>query len=663
MADSRKWQSIVDKTVINLTNAFERLHEIWEEIGFNEEGQDTYCMQAHNHIQELLHDMIRESEHRKEALVQDTKRLMENVASLCKELKTDIVTTGYEYIPLYELEGTLQKDLQNLLHLKEQRITYRKQLLEKEHIICKSLGIKPLGISTNLPSEEVLNSFKLYLEKQEEEKSRLETIFKDMRRSIVKMIDELEIVPELNFEEIVYSKPESFVFTSNNMTKLREFRDRLLQQVEEAKEQVAEMRENLIILWNHLEEPEHIRQTFLDSHSGISSTTITAMRAEIMRCNEKRKENIAKYIAKIRNELLDLWSLCKCKELKLKEFTAYHSDTFNEDLFALHELEVERVRKYYNDNKHIFDLLEEYENLWLKMNELEHRANDPDRFYNRGGQLLIEEKERKTLRKKLPKVADELRVLVEQYERTHGDAFLVRGVSLEIYLTSLRNLLNVEKGTTKKSKKEVKDKSLKKTPTTLSAKKAISSSMQRHTPLAISKRKLPLTASPNTSSKRRNAQGLKNRPTAIGSKIRRSGKMPKRIIPSNRTPKGGKQRKESPSAGTADTTYLQFQQHLTDRDELCSSMIPKGILHESTMCNVETPVRTPAKPLRRNLPTIVTSNATPELSRSTNKTPRSASALSLTPKHKLSVSKGPRSPRIIRTPKLVTVPSATPIIL
>lgn len=33
------------------------------------------------------------------------------------------------------------------------------------------------------------------------------------------------------------------------------------------------------------------------------------------------------------------------------------------------------------------------------MYELEHRANDPNRYNNRGGQLLREEKERKTLAK------------------------------------------------------------------------------------------------------------------------------------------------------------------------------------------------------------------------------------------------------------------------
>jgi hypothetical protein len=33
------------------------------------------------------------------------------------------------------------------------------------------------------------------------------------------------------------------------------------------------------------------------------------------------------------------------------------------------------------------------------LKELDQRANDPDRYHNRGGQLLTEEKERKTAEK------------------------------------------------------------------------------------------------------------------------------------------------------------------------------------------------------------------------------------------------------------------------
>lgn len=47
----------------------------------------------------------------------------------------------------------------------------------------------------------------------------------------------------------------------------------------------------------------------------------------------------------------------------------------------------------------IFDLLDKRSELFNKMQELDNRADDPDRYHNRGGQLLAEEKERKIIEK------------------------------------------------------------------------------------------------------------------------------------------------------------------------------------------------------------------------------------------------------------------------
>jgi hypothetical protein len=48
----------------------------------------------------------------------------------------------------------------------------------------------------------------------------------------------------------------------------------------------------------------------------------------------------------------------------------------------------------------IFELAKQRQELWDKMLEMESRASDPNRlFQNRGGQLLLEEKERRNIGK------------------------------------------------------------------------------------------------------------------------------------------------------------------------------------------------------------------------------------------------------------------------
>lgn len=58
---------------------------------------------------------------------------------------------------------------------------------------------------------------------------------------------------------------------------------------------------------------------------------------------------------------------------------------------------------------------------------LEAKQNEPNRYNNRGGQLLREERERKQLNLKLPEIEAEIKMLVDEYhDRTNRD-FLING--------------------------------------------------------------------------------------------------------------------------------------------------------------------------------------------------------------------------------------------
>lgn len=639
--DYPKWKPVEKMINEAVKEALNELQRDWEDIGCSDETQLMYYEQVQSHIKDLLNDMMAESRSKKEQLFNNIKELLQKTTAICAEL--NLVPKTYDKsieFPLCEVERMLQTDLKNLQGIKEKRMTVLKELLAKEHNICERLGIKKLDINTDvLPTEQELESFMLYLQKQENEKIHLENIFAEIRRSIIQIMDELDIAPSSSFEQLICNNPEEFVLNTSNMTKLREIRDELKTQVEEAKCQVKKMKEDLLTLWKYLDEPVNNYQFFLDRHPGYSTGTINAFNMEIQRLKEKRKENILKYVTQIRRELMDLWDQCKYCEVERNAFVAFHSNTFTEDLLTLHELELEKLRKFYNDNRAIFDLLEQRNKLIEKIKELLQRANDPDRYHNRGGQLLMEERERKTIQKKLPKIEAELKQLVDEYETTHNRIFTINGASLESALAKSWENIHNEKETIKKTRKEAKDKSAKKSPLNSSKPGASHLSVIR-TPLGLSKRKL-FTPSPNSSAKKRNKHD-KTKPTLTASKIRRSGKLPKPFGSKTRkSPKGGQRRRLSlsPNNSVIDTTYNQFQGHMTGREELHSSMLPDQILKNSNKLNVnKTPiVRTPMKPLRKNL-----SAAT---------TPVSSSAR-----------KPPHSPRIMKTPKLATAANNLPFI-
>ena len=63
---------------------------------------------------------------------------------------------------------------------------------------------------------------------------------------------------------------------------------------------------------------------------------------------------------------------------------------------------------YYEEHQHLFVNVHKWQELFQRMLELETRARDVNRYSNRGGKLLQEEKERKKIQRQLPKIEDEL---------------------------------------------------------------------------------------------------------------------------------------------------------------------------------------------------------------------------------------------------------------
>lgn len=636
MVDQPEWKPVVQQMVVEIEHALGQLQKTWEGIGCTRDMRSTYYDQAHTHIKELLNDMVAEAQLKEQVLIDTIKDLLKQTTLLYTELHLDVTPKTYEQIPLCKVEQMLQTDLQNLEHMKKDRMMIMKELLTKEHDICKKLGCKALGIAANvLPTEEDLEGFKLYLQKQEIEKVRLENVFIDIRRSILKMMNDLGISPSpSSFEELICNSPEEFVLTTSNMMKLREFRDELNMQVEEARSCVEKLKEDLTALWKYLDEPDDIRESFFQRHSGYSASTVNALDTEIKRCKEKRKKNIAVHVEKLRNELRDLWDKCKYCDAEKDTFAPFYSNTFTEDLLTLHELEIERLSKFYNENRTIFELLKQRENLILKIKDLVKRANNPDRYHNRGGGLLTEERERKGVQKKFHEVEKELRLLINEYEAKHNRMFTIDGKPWEEVLADTLEDISREK---EKVRREAKS-SMKKSPLNNSKRTPGMThlSIHRGPTLGLSKRKL-FTPSPNSSIKRRNKNGDKNKPTVAASKIRRSGRIPKIGHKSRRSSNGERKKKESLSVSITDTTYNQFQGHMTDREELQSSMLPEQILKSANKINItKTPVRTPMKPLRKHLSTTT---ATPVTRNSARKTPHSP------------------SPRVINNQKMTTAPN------
>lgn len=85
--------------------------------------------------------------------------------------------------------------------------------------------------------------------------------------------------------------------------------------------------------------------------------------------------------------------------------------------------------RFVND-RNIFELFISRNQWWEKKKALEAKQNEPNRYNNRGGQLLKEEKERKQTDIEIPKIEKRIKTLAEEFRRQNNRDFLINGVCI-----------------------------------------------------------------------------------------------------------------------------------------------------------------------------------------------------------------------------------------
>lgn len=406
-----------------------KLHEIWDEIGYGEDDKVSREKQVKKHLLHLFEAMVSEEDSAKDQIIKSIEDLLKEAEQLGSEIgvKIPVDNNEYEMLPLVQVEEDLTKKVSEYRELKRERLAQYAKLRAKETELCHCLGVEEMYEITNaVPSEEELSQFESYIKFKAEEKERLANFFHQTKLSIMEIMKDLEMTPLLDFEKKVILEDEnSFKLSKENISQLKELHNSLVQKLEDTKALSMELREKLCKLWERLHESFDARNAFLDAHSGYSTKTIEALKKEITRCEEKKRQNIKIFVENIREEIRNLWEKCCFGESQKRKFLPYFSDCYTEDLLGLHELEIERLKTFYEANKTVFQLMERRQKLWEKMIALESKANDRNRLFdNRGGQLLREERERKVIQKELPKIEEEISHLVQSYEERNHEPFL-----------------------------------------------------------------------------------------------------------------------------------------------------------------------------------------------------------------------------------------------
>lgn len=143
----------------------------------------------------------------------------------------------------------------------------------------------------------------------------------------------------------------------------------------------------------------------------------------LQQCEALRAQNLSVLIDQVRTEINQWCDLT----LQYPTVGNYQKDCCNEELLVLLEDQLADIKEYYNSNRSIFELFAKRVKLWTRMAALEDKAKEPNRYHNRGGALLREERERKLISIKLPQIEQQLNELVQAFVERTKQPFLVQG--------------------------------------------------------------------------------------------------------------------------------------------------------------------------------------------------------------------------------------------
>lgn len=327
------------------------LNKFWDDIGIVNDRRKMKKQLFRQHIDDLYEEMVTELEETLDNLKEEIDILEQETRQLANDV-------GVEYsipnnLPLYKRKDKLEILRESYKKKFDERMNEIKQLELQEKKLCNVLGKTCRHLPHSpLPTSESIRQFRTYLDELSDLKFRNEETFLKIKSSIIDIVKELNIIPSLDFErKVVFGNDSEFQVTEENMKMLEELYKSLKNKLEITRAKISELRETLYGLWVMLEESQDVRSTFLAEHSDNSVDTLKALKAEINRCQEKKKENIQRFVDKLRNELVTWWDKCQFPAEQRSEFIYFESDCYTEDLLSLHELQIEKVKSFYDKHR------------------------------------------------------------------------------------------------------------------------------------------------------------------------------------------------------------------------------------------------------------------------------------------------------------------------
>lgn len=238
---------------------------------------------------------------------------------------------------------------------------------------------------------------------------------------------------------------QNVVLSLKNLRTLNDYKDKLNAKFSEIKTKIDRLWVSVEFMWNLLEVPVTYCENFKNSNTKYSENVLKSLRFEDSRLKNIRRQNLSEYIPKLKDRLIGLWNKCRFGPHKREQFLLIFGDKISEESLLAHEEALLGAHSYYEENEKILNLIEKRDDMWETFRKLELGQSSVDKYQNRGGALLKEERVRRTVSKEIPKIEAEINELIEEYVRKNGNDFLVDDIQFKEYVSLQMESLKSEK--------------------------------------------------------------------------------------------------------------------------------------------------------------------------------------------------------------------------
>lgn len=452
---ARKSEVLASSVITSANHALARLMDIWDGLGIKEEMRLRRIEEVRKHIEELFNRMITEEMDMKDRIEKSIHLCQKELKTLCYELSLEEYKVD-ESMTILQIERDLRVRLELLTKHKNERLEELMLLQKEDQELCSDLCVTPYYIpSGSIPSHKQLEELKEHIRVQSEEKKKRLEVFSSLRAEIRRCLDEIGRQPENSLErDAICEDDEAFFLTPQNIKALKVLKEQLEIKKEELLSTLNKLKEKVGDLWKLLQISQEEQEVCQKFTGNPIYDEIKVWENELGRLEEIKIVNLKQVILKIRHELKIYWDKCFYSEEQRKAFEPYYSDDFTEDLLSQHDNEIVRLKLQYERCKLILDSIAKWETNWSQFLTLEKKASDPNRFSNRGGSLLKEEKERVKLQKLLSKLEEELKARIESWEAEQECPFLFNGSKFMDYVANQWETLKQQKEREKQDRKK-----------------------------------------------------------------------------------------------------------------------------------------------------------------------------------------------------------------